>query len=133
MLGNLYDRALDGERCWLRHDDTIIPFDILVNQRFGPPTLADFLQILAKRIRTLDHPQKLKTRAAKIHQDGQIWAAESENPGRLAREAPTRCIPVFQRHAHPVQRRQRISYRCRKCCREAPTSRVIHPYILCVG
>ena len=21
MLGNLYDRALDGERCWLRHDD----------------------------------------------------------------------------------------------------------------
>jgi hypothetical protein len=21
LLGNLYDRALDGERCWLRHDD----------------------------------------------------------------------------------------------------------------
>jgi SAM-dependent methyltransferase len=21
MLGNLYDRALDGERCWIRHDD----------------------------------------------------------------------------------------------------------------
>ena len=21
MLGNLYDRALDGERCWVRHDD----------------------------------------------------------------------------------------------------------------
>jgi hypothetical protein len=21
VLGNLYDRALDGERCWLRHDD----------------------------------------------------------------------------------------------------------------
>ncbi len=21
MLGNLYDRALDGEQCWLRHDD----------------------------------------------------------------------------------------------------------------
>lgn len=21
MFGNLYDRALDGERCWLRHDD----------------------------------------------------------------------------------------------------------------
>jgi hypothetical protein len=21
MLGHLYDRALDGERCWIRHDD----------------------------------------------------------------------------------------------------------------
>jgi hypothetical protein len=21
MLGNLYDRALDGERCWVRHED----------------------------------------------------------------------------------------------------------------
>ena len=21
MLGNLYDRALDGESCWVRHDD----------------------------------------------------------------------------------------------------------------
>ena len=21
MLGNLYDRALDGERCWIRRDD----------------------------------------------------------------------------------------------------------------
>ena len=21
MLGHLYDRALDGERCWIRHED----------------------------------------------------------------------------------------------------------------
>ncbi|HEY9267150.1 MAG TPA: SAM-dependent methyltransferase, partial [Mycobacterium sp.] len=21
MFGQLYDRALDGERCWVRHDD----------------------------------------------------------------------------------------------------------------
>jgi SAM-dependent methyltransferase len=55
MLGHLYDRALDGERCWIRHDDGGIrplpahrwlgerhedaPFDEAVTQMCAAPTI----------------------------------------------------------------------------------------------
>ena len=55
MLGHLYDRALDGEQCWIRHDDGQVrllsahrwlggrsdgePFDEAVTQMCGAPTI----------------------------------------------------------------------------------------------
>ena len=55
MLGHLYDRALGGERCWIRHEDGQVrllpahrwlggrrdgePFDEVVTQMCGAPTI----------------------------------------------------------------------------------------------
>jgi SAM-dependent methyltransferase len=57
MLGHLYDRALDGERCWIRHEDGELRplpahrwlcgrhgpsdehFDETITQMCGPPTI----------------------------------------------------------------------------------------------
>ena len=85
VLGNLYDRALDGERCWVRHDDG----------RVQRPAGAQ----LARRAPT---PTAISTDAVVELCDGPTIDLGC-GPGRLvahlvrARRSGARCRPVGDR------------------------------------
>ena len=60
MFGHLYERALDGERCWVRHDDGRV--DTLPVQSWlgGPAPTAHFDEAVVGHVRRADHRSGLR-------------------------------------------------------------------------
>src|SRR4029453_6445840 len=64
-----------------RQDEPIIPFTIIVDKRFAPPILAEFIEALPKLHSVLDDLDELDVGATDIPEHAETGTVDGEDPG----------------------------------------------------
>src|SRR5205823_13670910 len=68
-------------------DDTVVPFDVVVNQRIHAPDLSQPIQKAGEAGGVLNDSDELKVGAAGIAKDAETGAVDVEHAGAVARES----------------------------------------------